>query len=122
MGTIDDYARFCQMLLNGGQLEGVRILSAPTVALMLRNHIGDLEVWDRKDKFGLGVQLITEESHYGDQATPGSVTWGGIYCSEYTIDPAEELVMLVYFNVHPISEYSELVRKFRILVYAGLGG
>lgn len=120
VGTIDDYARFCQMLLNGGELDGARILSPKTIALMTRNQIGDLEVWDRRDKFGLGFQLITPSSHYGDLATPGSFTWGGMYCSEYTIDPAEELVMLVYFNVHPIPQYSELVRKFRILVYQAL--
>ena len=120
VGTIDDYARFCQMLLNGGELDGVRVLSPRTVALMTRNQIGDLEVWDRQDKFGLGFQLITAGSHYGDLASPGSFTWGGLYCSEYTIDPAEELVLLVYTNVHPIPQYAEVVRKFRVLVYQAL--
>lgn len=120
VGTIGDYARFCQMLLNGGELDGVRVLSQKTVALMTTNQIGELEVWDRRDKFGLGFQLITPRSHYGDLATPGSFTWGGLYCSEYTIDPAEGLVMLVYTNVHPIPQYSEVVRKFRILVYQAL--
>ncbi|WP_420459298.1 serine hydrolase domain-containing protein [Neolewinella sp.] len=120
VGTIDDYARFCQMLLNGGKLDGVRLLSPTTVAMMLRNQIGELTVWDREDKFGLGLQLITAQSHYGDQATPGSYTWGGMYCSEYTIDPAEQLVLLVYTNVHPTPYYQEVVRKFRVLVYSAL--
>ena len=120
VGTIDDYARFCQMMLNGGRLDGVRILSPKTVAMMLRNQIGAAEVWERRDKFGLGFQLITEGSHYGDLATPGAYTWGGMYCSEYTIDPAEELVLLVYFNVHPIPQYGELVRTFRTMVYQAL--
>ena len=120
VGTIDDYARFCQMVLNGGQLDGVRLLSPTTIALMLRNQIGELTVWDREDKFGLGFQLITPRSHYADQATPGSFTWGGMYCSEYTIDPVEELVLLVYTNVHPTPYYQEVVRKFRVLVYGAL--
>ncbi len=120
VGTIDDYARFCQMMLNGGELDGERILSPKTVAFMTRNHIGKLEVWDRKDKFGLGFMIITEQTHYGDLASPGAYKWGGMYCSEYTIDPAEDLIMLVYFNVHPIPQYSEILRKFRILVYQAL--
>ena len=120
VGTIDDYARFCQMMVNGGELDGVRILSPKTVAFMSRNQIGDLEVWDRQDKFGLGFMLITDRTRYGDLATPGSLNWGGMYCSEYTIDPAEDLILLVYFNVHPIPQYGEVVRKFRILVYEAL--
>ena len=122
VGTIDDYARFCQMMLNRGELDGHRFLAPKTVDLMLRNHIGAAEVWDRRDKFGLGFQLIGPGSRYGDQATPGAFTWGGLFCSEYTIDPAEELVMLVYTNVEPIPEYSEIVRKFRVLVYQALVG
>ncbi len=88
--------------------------------MMLRNQIGQLTVWDREDKFGLGFQLITPQSHYGGQATPGSFTWGGMYCSEYTIDPTEQLVLLVYTNVHPTPYYGEVVRKFRVLVYGAL--
>ncbi|WP_216649988.1 hypothetical protein [Lewinella sp. W8] len=64
--------------------------------------------------------IITPGSHYGDQATPGSYKWGGMYCSEFTIDPQEELIMLFYTNVHPIPQYSEIVRKFRVMTYAAL--
>jgi CubicO group peptidase (beta-lactamase class C family) len=120
VGTIDDYGRFCQMLLNGGELDGVRILNSRTVEVMTRNQIGELTVWDRNDKFGLGFQLIGPDSRYGDLASEEAYTWGGLFCTEYTIDPAEELVALVYFNVQPIPQYSELVRKFRILVYQAL--
>ena len=120
VGTIDDYAVFCQMMLNRGEFDGVRLLGPKTVDFMIRNHVGDSEVWTRKDKFGLGFQVITESSNYGDQAGPGAYTWGGMYCSEYTIDPEEELVALIYTNVHPIPQYGEVVRKFRILVYQAL--
>ena len=120
VSTVEDYAKFCQMMLNGGTFNGKRILGRKTVEQMLRNQIGEAEVWDRQDKYGLGFQLITERSHYGDQATPGSFTWGGMYCSEYTIDPKENLIMLVFTNVHPYAHYGEFVRKFRAMVYQAI--
>ncbi|HEX9957007.1 MAG TPA: serine hydrolase, partial [Fibrella sp.] len=88
--------------------------------LMLRNQIGEATVWDRQDKFGLGFELITPNSRYGDQATPGSYTWGGMYCSEYTIDPTENLIMLVFTNIQPYAYYGDFVRKFRVAVYQAL--
>lgn len=120
VGPIEDYARFCQMIANGGTFNGNQILSRKTIGLMSRNQIGDLTVWDRNDKFGLGFQIITEGSRYADQATPGSLTWGGMFSTEYTIDPAEGLVILVYTNVDPYYYERELERKFRILVYQAL--
>ena len=118
--SVADYATFCQMLLNYGTFNNHRILGRKTVEMMLRNQIGRAEVWDRKDKFGLGFQLITEGSHYGSQASPGSYTWGGMYCSEFTIDPKEELIMLIFTNVHPYAYYGDFVKKFRIGVYQAL--
>ncbi|UFH54442.1 serine hydrolase [Spirosoma sp. KNUC1025] len=120
ISTVEDYARLCQMLLNGGTFNNKRILGRKTVEMMLRNQIGAAEVWDRKDKFGLGFQLITENSRYGDQASPGSFTWGGMYCSEFTIDPKEELILLIFTNVQPYAYYSDFVKKFRIAVYQAL--
>ncbi|PHI18405.1 serine hydrolase [Lewinellaceae bacterium SD302] len=120
VGTIEDYAKFCQMLLNRGSFNGQRILAPKTVDMMTSPRSNGQTVWNRRDPYGYGVQVISPDSHYGDQATPGSYTWGGMYLSEYTIDPTEELVMLLYTNVHPIPQYSEVVRKFRILVYAAL--
>ena len=120
VSTIQDYAKICQFVLNKGEFNGKRLLSKTTVELMSRNQIGDSFVWDRQDKFGLGLQIITPESHYGDKASPNSLTWGGMYCSEYTIDPKEELILLVFTNAHPYAPYSDIVRKFRILVYQAL--
>lgn len=120
ISSVEDYAKLCQMFLNGGTFNSRRILGRKTVEMMLRNQIGAAEVWDRKDKFGLGFQLITENSHYGDQATPGSFTWGGMYCSEFTIDPKEELILLIFTNVQPYAYYSDFVKKFRIAVYQAL--
>ncbi|HPM32931.1 MAG TPA: serine hydrolase domain-containing protein [Chryseolinea sp.] len=120
VSTIEDYAKLCQMLLNYGSFNSQQILGRKTVEMMYRNEIGDLEVWDRKDKFGLGLQIISDESHYGANTTPGALTWGGMYCSEYTIDPKENLILLVFTNVHPYAYYGDFVRKFRISVYQAL--
>lgn len=120
VSTVENYARLCQLVLNQGTFNGQRLLSRKSASLLLRNQIGDLKVWDRNDGFSLGLQVISEESRYGDNATPGAVTWGGMYCSEYTIDPKENLIMLVFTNVHPYAHYSEFVRKFRVAVYQAL--
>lgn len=120
LSTVEDYAKICQFILNKGEFNGKRLLARSTVDIMARNQIGESFVWDRNDKFGLGLQIISSESHYGDNATAGSLTWGGMYCSEYTIDPKEETIMLVFTNVHPYAHYSEIVRKFRILVYQAM--
>jgi CubicO group peptidase (beta-lactamase class C family) len=120
IGPIEDYAKFCQMLLNGGTFNGVRLLSPLTIELMTRNQIGELDVWDRGDKFGLGFQLITEKSL---SSQPGSITafkWGGMYATDYFIDPENELIFLCYTNVHPFYYYDELFQRFRILTYQAL--
>ncbi len=120
VSTAADYAKVAQLILNEGVYQNTRLLSPFTVRLMSRNHIGNHHVWDRQDKFGLGLQIITPDSRYGDLAPPGTLTWGGLFCSEYTIDPANDLVMQIYTNVYPFAHYSELVRTYRVLVYGAL--
>ena len=120
VSTAADYAKLCQVILNGGVYQGTRLLNPLTVRLMVRNQIEDLEVWDRRDKFGYGLMVFTPNSRYGDLAPVGSVNWGGAYCSEYTIDFENDLVMQVYTNVMPFALYGEFVRKYRVLVYQAL--
>jgi CubicO group peptidase (beta-lactamase class C family) len=120
VSTIEDYAKFCQMMLNGGMFNNKRILTRKTIELMTRNHIGDLEVWDRGDKFGLGFQIFTPQSKYAGLASPNAYTWGGMYCSEYTIDPKEDLILLIFTNAHPYEPYGDFVKIFRNLVYQAL--
>jgi CubicO group peptidase (beta-lactamase class C family) len=120
VSTALDYAKFCQMLLNGGTFNNHRILSKSTIELMTRNHIRDLEVWDRKDKFGLGFEIISEQSTYADLASPGSFGWGGAYCSDYLIDPKQEIVLQLFTNILPYAYGSEFNRKLKILIYQAL--
>ena len=119
VGTIDDYARFCAMLLNKGKFNGKQFLSAKTIELMTRNQIGENEVWQSGNKFGLGFELFTEN---GLKYLPGSVgayKWGGMYCTDYIIDPKEDLILLIYTNASPFAN-ADINSKFRVLVYQAL--
>ncbi|GAB3917912.1 serine hydrolase domain-containing protein [Larkinella terrae] len=120
VSTVEDYAKFCQMMLNGGTFNNKRILGRKTVEMMLRNQIGESKTSAYNDKFGLGFQLVTPESSYGDETSPGSFGWGGMYCSEYTIDPKENLVLLIFTNVQPYAHSTEFRRKFKVAVYQAL--
>ncbi len=120
VSTALDYAKFCQMLLNGGMFNNKRILGKNTIELMTRNNIGNSEVWDRKDKFGLGFEIISENSTYADLASPGFYGWGGAYCSDYLIDPKEEIVLQLFTNILPYAYGGEFNRKLKILIYQAL--
>jgi CubicO group peptidase (beta-lactamase class C family) len=119
VGTIQDYANFCQMLLNGGSFKGKQILGRKTIDLMVTNQIGNSEVWDRKNKFGLGFELTTEKGIAINPGSLGSFSWGGMYATDYLIDPSEDLIMLIYTNAEPFSNPG-INARFKILVYQAL--
>ncbi len=120
VSTVEDYARFGQMLLNGGSFNGRQLLGPKTLALMASNQGGDLRVWDRGDYIGFGLEITTPTGSYGDLNSVGAFGWSGMYCTEFTVDPSRDLVMLVFTNVQPYAHFYELLRKFRILVYQAL--
>jgi len=115
LSTAEDYARFLQMMLNGGELEGARILSPKTVQLMTVDHIG-ARYGTPGLGFGLGFEVVTE---LGAQGAPGSVGrfgWGGAYHSNYWVDPAERLVVVYFTQVIPAAGLDDH-GKLRALVY-----
>ena len=118
VSTAADYARFLQMLLNGGQLDGVRLLGPKTVELMTTNHTGTLYS-NGTLGFGLGFE-ITE--HVGRAGRPGSVGefgWGGAYYTSYWVDPQEKLVVVFMSQLLP-SGGLDLQGKVRTLVYQAI--
>lgn len=119
VGTIEDYARFCTMLLHGGSFNGKQLIGRKTIELMTTNQIGDLEVWDRHDKFGLGFQIITAKGVAKMPGSVGAYKWGGMYSTDYIIDPKEDLVMLIYTNVYPFAN-PDINDRFRVMVYQAL--
>lgn len=116
--TALDYSIFMQMLLNGGTYNGVPILSPAAIRLMTTNQIGDLKLWS-PHKFGLGFEVVTEESKWATPAQPGSFSWGGMFSSSYWIDPKEKIVAQLFINLYPNS-HSDIQNKFKTLVYAAL--
>ena len=94
-GSIEDYARFLQLFLNGGEYNGVRLLSPKTVQLMLTNQTRGMNT-----EFGLGFGLETEDNDYRSPKSVGSFSWGGAFATTYWADPKEGLVALIYTNMY----------------------
>jgi CubicO group peptidase (beta-lactamase class C family) len=103
VSTAADYLRFHQMMLNGGELDGVRILSRKTVELMTSNHTGDLGIWLRGPGygFGIGYSVVTDRGPSAMPATEGSYSWGGAFCTVFWVDPEEELIGILMTQVRP---------------------
>jgi len=115
--TIYDYAIFLQMLLNGGEYNGKRILGRNTVRMMTMNQIGDT-LFRGDDKFGLGFQIESEKNG-NVPAQAGTYSWGGAYSTSYWVDPKEKMVMLFYRQLQR-STHGDVVEKFRALAYSAL--
>ena len=96
VSTASDYFRFCQMLLNGGVLDGVRILSPLTVELMRSNAIGDnfVGLGSAGTKFGLDFAVITDPVAAGGYYGEGTFYWGGAAGTWFWIDPVRELIVI----------------------------
>lgn len=121
VSTIEDYAKFCQFLLNRGEFNGKRLLGVKSVDLMFRDQIGGgLTMTNSPDTFSFGLGLFSGHSDYGDLAGPNTAWWGGAYGTEFTIDPKENLIMIIYTNMMPFPQKTEFLRKFRTLVYQAL--
>jgi CubicO group peptidase (beta-lactamase class C family) len=97
-GTAMDYARFCQMLLNGGQLEGKRLLSRTSIRHMATDHIGDMKLalpLAPGYGFGLGFAVRRADGMSGVPGSAGDFGWGGAAGTVFWVDPKEELVAVL---------------------------
>ena len=117
VSTARDYARFLEMIRNGGELGGVRVLAPHTVDLMTHNQSGTL--FDSTGAHGFGFGFETTE-RYGatGMASVGTFNWGGAYGSAYYVDPAEHLVIV--FMINQLPNHSDIAGKFPTLVYQAL--
>lgn len=117
--TIEDYAIFLQMLLNGGVYNGQRILSRNAVRMMTMNQIGEVTYGSGFDKFGLGFSVITQGGSARTPANEGTFAWGGAFATSYWVDPKEKMVYLFYRQLQNTTK-GEMVEKFRALVYQAI--
>ena len=119
-GTIEDYARFCQMILNGGTFNGKRILGKRTIEMMATDQLPHPNSGGANFCFGLGFKIYPDPKDYPgytSMISPGALAWGGMYNTDYIIDPKENLIILLYTNRIPDTYIWE---KFLNTVYQAL--
>ena len=103
VSTARDYFRFSQMMLNGGELDGVRILGRKTVEFMTVNHSGDHEVWliGPGHGFGLGYAVVQDPGTTAVPYSVGSYFWWGAFNTTFWVDPKEELIGILLTQLRP---------------------
>ena len=118
VSTAKDYARFLQMMLNGGTLDGRRVLSRKSIELMTVDHLNGIEFRPGQG-FGLGFSVVTDVGARGQPGTIGEFGWGGAYHSTYWVDPREGLVVVYLTQLIPAKDLDEHA-KLRALVYQAI--
>ena len=131
VSTMNDYARFCQMLMNGGELDGARILSPTTIKHMRTNQLPNSKdmaamgqpVWSETSYdgigFGLGFAVVLDPIKASIVASPGEHHWGGAASTFFWLDPAEDLYVIFLTQLIPSSTYP-IRRELRVRVYQSL--
>ncbi len=117
--TAADYLRFCQMLLNDGELDGERLLGNKTVELVRMNHIAD--DWHPLERtgcgFGLGFAVVTNVADTHSLGSLGTYSWGGLASTVFWIDPVEDLIGILMTQLIGDSPFHA---QFRVLTYQSI--
>ena len=131
VSTALDYHRFCQMLMNGGELEGERIIARKTLDLMTLNHLpdgGDLASWSQSlfseatnagVGFGLGFAVNMDPARSLIPGSVGEYYWGGMFSTAFFVDPVERVHMVFMTQMSPSSIYP-IRRELKTMLYAAL--
>jgi CubicO group peptidase (beta-lactamase class C family) len=126
VSTAPDYLRFCQMLLNKGELDGKRILSRKTVELMTTNHLAPellpfemAGVYSPGYGYGLGLRVLMDVGQGQTMGSEGEYGWGGAASTDFWIDPKEEFIGIQMAQFQP-SGYHLIASDFRIAAYQSI--
>jgi CubicO group peptidase (beta-lactamase class C family) len=122
VSTVTDYYRFLQMLLNGGELNGIRLISRKTVELMRTSHTGNLDMWlgNPGDGFGLGFGVIKDLGQASEMVgSPGTYYWGGFFSTTFWVDPKEDLIGIFMTQFRPFNPHN-ILQQFRVLTYQAI--
>ena len=117
--TAADYLRFCQMMLNEGELDGVHIIGRKTVELITMNHIPDdwQPLWRSGSGFGLGFAVVTNVADTHSLGSLGTYSWGGLASTTFWIDPVEELIGILMTQLIGEAPFHP---QFRVLTYQAI--
>lgn len=115
VSTASDYARFAQMMLNDGELDGVRLLSRKTVELMTTDQLAKMNV---NYGFGLGFGVVRDASDLREIGSVGAYSGGGFFFTSFFIDPQEQMLGIFMCQLHPGG--SDLAERIRILSYQAI--
>lgn len=136
--TVRDYGQFMRMLLNGGRLGTAQLLSEKSVLMMGQNQIGSVFVGQQPDtdrlrtkpfplgagldKFGLGFQIASKNDRYAKFRSPGSMSWAGIFNTEFWIDPVRHIGGVQMMQMLPFYDDGAIrtLRDFEAIVYQNL--
>lgn len=118
ISSAPDYARFLQMLLNGGVLDGVRLLHPATVAMMTRDHLGTRFTGDAEGA-GFGFWVALNPGTRSELASPGAYGWGSAYVPQYMVDPATQSVFIFLAQLRPPGD-STLNQRVKVLARQAL--
>ena len=114
--TAADYARFCEMMLGGGKLGNVRILSRKSVELMTQDQLGKIAP---DMAFGLGFGIDGVKGPLPELGTSGAYNWGGFFYTAFSIDPKEEMIVIFMGQLHPTGHLT-LNRQVQELAYQSI--
>ena len=129
--TVADYHRFCKMLLNGGGLDGVQIISPKTLELMTANHLPGGQDLTKMSKslfseaemagigFGLGFATTIDSAATLTPCSTGDFYWGGMYSTAFFADPVEDIIMIFMTQLMPSSTYP-VRREIKTMIYSAL--
>jgi CubicO group peptidase (beta-lactamase class C family) len=114
--TAEDYARFCQLMLDGGKVGNKRLLSRKSVELMTHDQLGKI---DGNQAFGLGFGINGVKGPLAELGSPGEYNWGGFFYTSFSIDPTEQMITIFMAQVHPDSGRN-LEGLFHTLAYQAI--
>lgn len=98
VSTAEDYARFCQMMLDGGKAGGLRLMSRKSVELMTHDQLGSIKP---DQDFGLGFEVMGLKAPLPELGSPGEYHWGGFFYTAFSIDPKEQMIVIFMGQLHP---------------------
>jgi CubicO group peptidase (beta-lactamase class C family) len=114
--TAEDYAKFLQMYLNNGELNGIRLLSRKTIEMIMSNQIGELWGKDPKEFYGLAFKVQSEKGEgFGGNGSSGTFSWGGYFNTQYFADPKEQTIGILLKQTQKIKS-DDTSWKFSILI------